>query len=83
MCFNPSMNKNINKWRCEKTTTQLKVYQLKLRSKLNQEQDKRNNKLVDSDYQRPANNNWKLYILGCSVNMKTEPYQPTVVRVSK
>ena len=78
--------KNINKknkWTCNKSITQLKVYQLKLRSKLNQEQDKKNNKLVDSDYQRPANNNWKLYTLGCSVNMKTEPYQPTVVRPSK
>ena len=76
--------KKIKSWSCEKTTTQLKVYQLKLRSKLNQEQDTKNNKLVYCDYNQPANNNWKLYTLGCvSVNMNNQPYQPTVVKRSK
>ena len=55
-----------------------------LRAKLNREQDKKNNPLVDNDYHLPANNNWKLYELGCvPVNMNNQPYQPTVVKRSK
>ena len=55
-----------------------------LRAKLNREQDLKNNPLVDNDYHSPANNNWKLYELGCvPVNMNTQPYQPTVVKRSK
>jgi hypothetical protein len=55
-----------------------------LRAKLNREQDLKNNPLVENDYHSPANNNWKLYELGCvPVNMNTQPYQPTVVKRSK
>ena len=55
-----------------------------LRAKLNREQDLKNNSLLDNDYHSPANNNWKLYELGCvPVNMNTQPYQPTVVKRSK
>ena len=54
-----------------------------LRAKLNREQDLKNNSLLDNDYHQPANNNHKLYELGCSINMVNQPYQPTVVRRSK
>ena len=54
-----------------------------LRAKLNREQDLKNNSQLESDYYKPANNNHKLYELGCSVNMVNQPYQPTVVRRSK
>ena len=66
-----------------KTRVENLYQQSLLRAKLNREQDLKNNPLVESDYHSPANNNHKLYELGCSVNMKNQPYQPTVVRRSK
>ena len=66
-----------------KTRVENLYQQSLLRAKLNREQDLKNNPLVENDYHLPANNNHKLYELGCSVNMRNQPYQPTVVRRSK
>ena len=66
-----------------KTRVENLYQQSLLRAKLNREQDKKNNPLVENDYHSPANNNHKLYELGCSVNMVNQPYQPTVVKRSK
>ena len=67
-----------------KTRVENLYQQSLLRAKLNREQDIKNNPLVENDYHSPANNNHKLYVLGCvPVNMQTQPYQPTVVRRSK
>ena len=66
-----------------KTRVENLYQQSLLKAKLNREQDLRNNPLLENDYYSPANNNHKLYELGCSVNMKNQPYQPTVVRRSK
>ena len=65
-----------------KTRVENLYQQSLLRAKLNREQDKKNNPLVENDYHSPANNNHKLYVLGCSINMVNQPYQPTVVRRS-
>jgi len=66
------------------TRVELLYQQSLLRAKLNREQDLKNNPELKSDYFKPANNNWKLYELGCvPVNMNTQPYQPRVVRRSK
>jgi hypothetical protein len=75
------MIKNIKQWNSGKAFTMVEQYYLK--ALLNREQDKKNNPLVENDYYSPANNNHKLYELGCSVNMINQPYQPTVVKRSK
>ena len=54
MCFNPSMNKNINKWNTNKAFTFVEQY--KLRALLNREQDLRNNKNFENPNYRPASN---------------------------
>ena len=67
-----------------KTRVELLYQQSLLRAKLNREQDLKNNPELKSDYFKPANNNWKLYELGCvPVNMNNQPYQPRVVKRSK
>jgi len=66
-----------------KTRVENLYQQSLLKAKLNREQDLRNNPLLENDYYSPANNNHKLYELGCSVNMVNQPYQPTVVKRSK
>ena len=66
------------------TRVELLYQQSLLRAKLNREQDLKNNPELNSDFFKPATNNWKLYELGCvPVNMNTQPYQPRVVRRSK
>ena len=65
------------------TRVQLFVEQAKLMAQLKREQDLKNNSLLDNDYFQPVNNNHKLYVLGCTVNMVNQPYQPRVVRRSK
>ena len=75
------MNKNIKQWNSGRAFTMVEQYYLK--ALLNRLQDLKNNSQLESDYYKPANNNHKLYELGCSVNMKNQPYQPTVVRRSK
>ena len=66
------------------TRVQLLVEQSKLMAQLKREQDLKNNSLLDNDYYSPANNNHKLYVLGCvPVNMNNQPYQPRVVKRSK
>ena len=63
------------------TRVELLYQQSKLRAKLNRQQDLKNNPELKSDYFKPANNNHKLYELGCvPVNMQTQPYQPIVVK---
>ena len=79
MCIMVSMNKK--QWSTGKALT--RVEQLEFMANAKREQDLKNNPLLDNDYHQPANNNHKLYELGCSVNMKNQPYQPTVVRRSK
>jgi len=54
MCFNPSMNKNINKWNTNKAFTFVEQY--KLRALLNREQDLKNNKNFENPNYRPASN---------------------------
>ena len=73
------------KWQAKTITrVQLLVEQSKLMAQLKREQDLKNNSLLDNDYYQPANNNHKLYVLGCvPVNMNNQPYQPRVVRKSK
>ena len=66
-----------------KTRVENLYQQSLLRAKLNREQDLKNNSLLDNDYHQPANNNHKLYELGCSINMVNQPYQPRVVKRSK
>ena len=68
-------------WKTGRAFTMVEQYYLK--ALLNRKQDLKNNSLLDNDYYSPANNNYKLYELGCSLNMRTQPYQPTVVRRSK
>ena len=76
MCYAFFMIKNI-------TRVENLYQQSLLRAKLNREQDLKNNSLLDSDYHSPANNNHKLYELGCTVNMVNQPYQPRVVKRGK
>ena len=66
-----------------KTRVENLYQQSLLRARLNREQDLKNNSLLDNDYHQPANNNHKLYELGCSINMVNQPYQPRVVKRSK
>tara|TARA_Y100000031_G_scaffold117309_1_gene130175 strand:+ start:392 stop:622 length:231 start_codon:yes stop_codon:yes gene_type:complete len=76
------MHKKIKQWSTGKALT--RVEQIQFMANAKREQDLKNNSLLDNDYFKPANNNWKLYELGCvPVNMNTQPYQPRVVRRSK
>ena len=72
------MIKKIKQWKTGKALT--RVEQLEYMVNAKREQDYKNNPLLESDYYNPANNNHKLYELGCSINMVNQPYQPTVVR---
>ena len=76
-----STNMKTKQWNKNKALTMVEQYQV--RALLNRLQDLKNNSQLESDYYKPANNNHKLYELGCSVNMVNQPYQPTVVRRSK
>ena len=73
--------KEIKQWKTGKALT--RIEQIQFMANARREQDLKNNPNFESDYHQPANNNHKLYGLGCSINMNNQPYQPTVVRRSK
>ena len=73
--------KEIKQWKTGKALT--RIEQIQFMANARREQDLKNNPNFESDYHQPANNNHKLYELGCSINMKNQPYQPRVVRRSK